>query len=189
MRDIDIREALLSLHRGEPDTRVVEELGLCQGVSRVDVAVVNGSIHGYEIKSERDTLVRLPAQKDVYSQVLDYVTIVTAQTHAKKVAKEIPSWWGIWSVGCEQGDIHFEVTREAFRNPNINAYALAQLLWREEALQVLSDRKMAIGIRSKSREHLWSRLASNLTVEDLGAIVRERLKQRSSNWRPLGRQD
>jgi len=58
MREIDIRRALLAdvrqRHRDEPDTLIREELGVCQGIARVDLAVVNGSVHGYEIKSEQD---------------------------------------------------------------------------------------------------------------------------------------
>jgi len=36
------------------------------GASRIDRAVVNGSVHGYEIKSETDDLTRLPAQARAY---------------------------------------------------------------------------------------------------------------------------
>ncbi len=60
MREIDIRLALRAklekLHPGESDTLLGQELGLCQGFARVDLAVVNGTVHGYEIKSEQDTL-------------------------------------------------------------------------------------------------------------------------------------
>ena len=66
MRDSDIREVLLDSWQkkyfSDESTRVFEELGLCQGDARVDVAVVNGSIHGFEIKSERDSLDRLSNQ-------------------------------------------------------------------------------------------------------------------------------
>ena len=37
-------------------TRIVDDLGLRHGVARVDVAVVNGIIHGYELKSDKDNL-------------------------------------------------------------------------------------------------------------------------------------
>ena len=54
MRDIDIRRTLLASiteqHPFDDGTIVVEELGLCQGTARVDVAAVNGTIHGYEIE-------------------------------------------------------------------------------------------------------------------------------------------
>ena len=59
MRDVDIRRALRTRVRDSDDMKealVVDELGLCQGRARIDLAVVNSSLHGYEIKSERDTL-------------------------------------------------------------------------------------------------------------------------------------
>jgi hypothetical protein len=188
MRDIDIRRRLRSderLHPRDPDTRIVEELGLCQGVARVDLAVVNGTIHGYEIKSDRDTLARLPGQVAIYNRVLDYVTVVTACTHADNVRKVVPEWWGIWAVAGDQAEIQLESVRGPARNPAVSASALAQLLWRDEALQALADRGLAAGMRSKTRQQIWRRLASELTLEDLGQVVRERIKSRSADWRSL----
>jgi hypothetical protein len=55
VRDRDVREALhrkvLKEHHGDADTLVLDELGLRHGTCRVDIAVVNGYLHGYEIKS------------------------------------------------------------------------------------------------------------------------------------------
>ena len=80
IKDIDIRQVLLKKlsaeYRYDPDTIIIEELGLCQGEARIDLALVNGFIHGYEIKSERDTLERLPSQIEIYCRTLDTVTIV-----------------------------------------------------------------------------------------------------------------
>jgi hypothetical protein len=187
MRDIDIRRALLGkmdhLHNGDSDTLIVQELGLCQGTARVDVAVVNGSIHGYEIKSERDTLFRLPGQTDIYSRTLDFVTIVTAPSHADAIRKTVPYWWGIWSAVQQGNEVLLHKLRRSRRNPSIDPFALAQLLWREEALQALTDLGLVTGLRSKPREILWNRLASELTVKELGTIVRQYLKRRGPTWR------
>jgi hypothetical protein len=186
MRDIDIRRALLAeiedRHRGEPDTVIRQELGLCQGFARVDLAVVNGSVHGYEIKSEHDTLARLAGQAEIYNRTLDFVTIVTAATHATKINNTVPSWWGILNAVQDGDEVRLDISREASQNPGIDPYALAQLLWRDEALQALLDRRLATGMRSKPREELWRRLASELTLEELGHIVRDRLKHRA-DWR------
>ena len=186
MRDIDIRRRLRAderLRLGESDTRIVEELGLCQGLARVDIAVVNGTIHGYEIKSEKDTLTRLPSQATIYNSVLDYITVVTAPTHADKICTIIPDWWGIWVVADGQAGIQLEALRESVQNPGVSAFALAQLLWRDEALRALVDRGLAEGLRSKSRREIWHRLASELTLEELGNTVRECIKNRGSDWR------
>lgn len=80
LRDLDIRRALRALlaegHAGEPGARVVDELGIRQGSARVDLAVINGSINGFEIKSDADRLDRLGRQRDAYGTVLDTVTLV-----------------------------------------------------------------------------------------------------------------
>jgi hypothetical protein len=66
-----LRSRLLVEHAHDPETVLIEELGLRRGLVRVDIAVVNGLLHGYEIKSDRDSLRRLAKQVDVYSAVLD----------------------------------------------------------------------------------------------------------------------
>jgi hypothetical protein len=186
MRDIDIRKALreimASVHGNEPDTLIVEELGLCQGTARVDLAVVNGSLHGYEIKSERDTLIRLPAQTEVYSRTLDFVTIVGAQSHEDKISSMVPAWWGIWIAAQEADRLRLQEKRAPRKNPSTDPFSVAQFLWREEALQALADYNLAAGMKSKTRDKLWRRLAG-LDVTVLSSIVRERLKQRGTDWR------
>ena len=52
-----------------PGTLFVNELGLNHGRFRADIAVMNGKLVGYEIKTDQDTLVRLPAQIDGYNEV------------------------------------------------------------------------------------------------------------------------
>jgi len=189
MRDIDIRRALLSemerRHAGDGNTILVEELGICNGAARVDVAVVNGSVHGYEIKSERDTLQRLPLQICEYNRVFDYVTIVVSSPHLMKVKQAVPKWWGI-SLAEKSGDeVKVVQVRQARKNASLDRFALAQLLWRDEALEALAARGLDKGMRSKPRERMWAKLANSLTERDLGEVVRSKLKRRGPAWRDL----
>lgn len=73
MGDSEVRDAVLSkLDRqyfGDRHTRIVEEMGIWSGSVRIDIAVINGQLHGYELKSARDTLQRLPTQAELYSKV------------------------------------------------------------------------------------------------------------------------
>ncbi|WP_423201806.1 sce7726 family protein [Edaphobacter modestus] len=171
------------LHPDKTDTLVVEELGLCQGIARVDLAVVNGTIHGYEIKSELDTLVRLKSQAEIYSKTLEFVTIVAASSHIPGIENTVPPWWGIWSAIQIGQEVRLKESRKAKRNPSLAPEALVQLLWREEALQILLEHKLARGVASKSRQHIWDRLCASFSVEELGDLVRTSLKQRPSSWR------
>ena len=192
MRDIDIRRALRCdvnrLHGNAPDTIVLEELGLCQGTARVDLAVINGSVHGYEIKSERDTLARLPSQSESYNRVFDYVTVVVATSHFRKIADAVPKWWGISVALPKAGTVKIVPKRKPRLNIGIDAFSLAQLLWRDEALEELQALGLGAGMKSKPRREIWKSLATSIPVEQLGEIVRRRIKQRGPDWRSHGRQ-
>ena len=97
MNDPRLRRALkskvLARYAKDPDTRIVDELGLRHGIARVDIAVVNGIIHGYELKSDKDNLKRLPHQIQIYGSVLDKVTLSQQVPHTRpKRRTEQMSW-------------------------------------------------------------------------------------------------
>jgi hypothetical protein len=173
-------------HEAEAGTLILDELGLCQGAARVDLAVINGSLHGYEIKSECDTLERLPDQRYVYGRTLDFVTIVTSAKHAPKIRESVPRWWGIWAANPSTAGIELREVRRPRPNPAVDARAVAELLWRDEALEELESRALAHGLRGKPRRELWARLAAAMPLDELCAIVRDRLKQRQQ-WRVAAR--
>jgi hypothetical protein len=186
MRDRDIRAVLhhhlAELHLNEPDTLFVDELGLCQGESRIDIAVINGSLNGYEIKSEKDTLNRLPIQRNIYGKTLDTVTIVTSGCHLSEVLKIIPEWWGVIEVSANSGRACLEVIRDCQQNPDVDPYSMIQLLWRDEVLDELAKRGLERGVKGKPRPLLWKTLVNNLRPDEISAIVRHRLKNRLK-WR------
>jgi hypothetical protein len=191
MRDLDIRQALTSRlrqeHHGDPDTLIVEELGVARGACRVDVAVVNGALCGWEIKSERDTLVRLPAQVEAYGDVFDEATIVASERHLDGLLTMVPVWWGVELAHAGTGGaVVVELHRSPQPNPGIVPVAVAQLLWRDEALALLTDLGRDAGLRSKSRPALWAALADLLPIDDLRAHVRRTLRARTS-WRDTDR--
>ena len=186
MKDIDIRKALfagaLKEHRDEPDTRIVEELGLNHGEARIDVAVVNGVIHGFEIKSQKDTLDRLPLQLPIYSSSLDYVTLVVHESHVRKACEIIPKWWGVQVVKGSAENVTFHKRRSSKPNPSIDLVCLLRLLWRNEAYQILVESGVTRGYKSKSKDLIYAKILETLTPEESGAKVRAALKQRE-NWR------
>jgi hypothetical protein len=188
MRDGDIRRQLRGdlarAHGDDPDTLIVDELGLIASGARVDLAVINGSLHAYEIKSAADTLARLPGQAKAYSAAFDAVTIVAASRHVEKLAAAVPDWWEIVesSAGADGGVILTQI-RAGAANASVDGYAVAQLLWRDEALVVLTARGLDRGLRNKPRRTLWRALADGVPVDELGQVVRDALRAREQ-WRP-----
>jgi hypothetical protein len=190
MRDIDVRAALRtvvdSYFSHEPGTIRIEELGILNGSSRVDLAVINGSLHGYEIKSAADTLERLPSQVQAFSSVFDTVTLIVADRHAVEGATLIPSWWGIYQATEKpDGSVNLQLRRRPKRNREVHPVSLASLLWRDELIQVLASRGVT-GVANKNREALHHVIAETIQIDDLRSTVRSVLKSRE-NWRPDAR--
>jgi hypothetical protein len=182
MRDSDIRLALDTLLRAryvrEPETIIRHEVGLCEGKRRIDVIVVNSELCGYEIKSDEDTLKRLLGQAETYGQVLDRATLVTTGRHTDHALAMLPNWWGIIVARTEHGHICLDSVREPALNSQHIALSLAQLLWREEALEELRLRNKSRGLSNKARYYLWVALTNALSLDELRSVVCARLKAR-----------
>ncbi|MCL5801665.1 MAG: sce7726 family protein [Gammaproteobacteria bacterium] len=181
--DTDIRAALrkklTSTYGGHPETVVLDELGVCRGEVRVDVAVINGKIHGYEIKSDRDSLRRLTGQIELYSKVLDQATLVAGERHLGAVAAMLPEWWGLLVVKSTSNGLHFETVRCAQMNPARDARALAEFLWLEDSIALLEQHGLDRGVRTKPRRVIWDRIYESFDIEVIAAAVRAKLKSRA----------
>jgi hypothetical protein len=181
MRDSDVRSAVKDWlgSRYGTETRIVEEMGIWSGSVRIDVAVINGELQGFELKSERDTLARLESQAELYNQVFDRMTLVTAKRHLDKAVSKVPNWWGITCATMTQSDgAKLCQVRQARRNPNIDPIQLARLLWRPEALAILERRGLSRGFKSRPAEVICARLVDVLSLKELASEVRETLKCR-----------
>lgn len=182
MRDPEIRTELhrrLQLRHGnDPNVRIVDEMSVLTGECRIDVALINGRLEGFEIKSESDSLTRLPRQAVAYGQVFDRLTVICAERHLEQALILLPQWWGVEAAERRGAGTRIVRKRAARANPAVEPQAVAQLLWRSEALAALEARDAARGLRSKPRRTLWSALAETMPRRELGALVRDTLRAR-----------
>lgn len=150
---------LKEYRKKEPKAEIFEELGVRHGTARIDYAIINGEMCGYEIKSDRDTLERLPEQAREFSEVFDKLTLVVGKRHLYHAIHEIPEWWGvIIAKESKSGKIILQTIRGPEQNKMQKGISVARLLWRAEALKILVQRNKADGIRSKPREFVYQRL-------------------------------
>jgi hypothetical protein len=174
---------LKSALMGMPDVRVIEEFGVSNGDGRVDIAVINGCLHGFEIKSDRDSLERLPDQIRLFSASMDAMTLVVGWRHVVAAMRIVPRWWGVQLADFDHdGDVILTELREPEENPSPNPVAVAALLWRNEALGLLHRIAADRGVRSKPRACIYERLASSFSLDQLRLSVLEQLKLRE-DWR------
>jgi hypothetical protein len=187
LRDGDIRSALIDklkkLYSHDPHTIILHEFGLFEHRVRIDLAVVNGLMSGFEIKSDADTLERLPYQQEIYNRIFDNVVIVVGRSQLSKVKAVIPQWWGIWVAWNNTDKVEFRVAREPGENQNVDPHALVRCLWKQEALEIVKEKGLYEKKLDKSRRAvLWDILADSIPTDELKELVCSHLKQRY-DWR------
>lgn len=119
--DGDIRAPLVawiaSQHPMDGSTGILHELEMSRPSGRIDLAVVNGELAGFEIKSDKDTFARLSRQAKAYSAFFDKVTLVTTETHIERAKNIIPRWWGLILFDRHQ---QFHAVREPGHNKAVD---------------------------------------------------------------------
>jgi len=187
MNDQDIRtvlkEELTRKYAKDNDTIVLDEFGIKHGTTRIDLVVVNHQLHGYEIKSDLDSLRRLPDQIRSYGSVMDRVTLVVGYRHAYDALIMVPEWWGVRlaEMSKPNGIMTLSDARSACDNPEVDLNAVTALLWRNEALALLDEMGAASGLRSKARREIYRRLVDLSDPDLLRFRVRQQLKFRQAS--------
>jgi hypothetical protein len=178
-----LRSRYLRHYRGRGDVLVIDELGLAHAQSRIDLAVFNGHLHGYEIKSANDTLDRLPRQLAFYCDTLQKLTFVVAARHLEAASVIAPYWCGLIEVvEGPRGGVTFATRQRATVNPNLDPFMLAHLLWRPEAQQLLRLRGASSSDLNAPRKHLCRILADEVPVRELAPAIKAAMASRTG-WR------
>ena len=165
------------------NAEVFEEFGVRHGAARIDFAIINGVMCGYEIKSDRDTLERLQEQVKEFNTVFDKLTLVVGKRHLYQAMHFIPEWWGVMVAKVDAHDqVFFQTIRESETNNGQVKISIARLLWRREALRILEERDSADGVRHKPREFIYERLANVSDINTLKVQVSALLVSREG-WR------
>lgn len=184
VRDQDIRcvlkARLRAMHGDQAETRIFDELAICQARARADIAVVNGHLAGFEIKSGADRLDRLPQQVRYYGQVFDYACVVAASRYVETLLRRLPDWWGVWVAEAAEDSVMLSTVRASRPNPDPNINARAALLWRDEMSRILSAHGAPPAIARLPRRTLLARLVDYLDEDILANEVRAALRARTS---------
>jgi hypothetical protein len=168
-------------------SRIFQEFALPQQGARIDLALVNSQLSGFEIKTDRDSLARLPSQELAYGKVFDRLYLVAQSRHIDKGADLLPSWWGLIELTSGKWVQH----RPAGRNPKVDLTAVVKLLWRDEAYALLEQIGESRGLRSAPKAALWGAISDSAFVAKnpagLRRYVRTALKKRAGQTAELER--
>jgi hypothetical protein len=178
LRDSDIRVRLadwiLERHAAEPDTKILHELQIPRPSARVDLAVVNGRLTGFEIKSDCDSSARLGRQAMSFSQVFERMTLVTTSRHACSLPSKVPEWWEVVVFDRHK----FHVRRRGRQNKNVDEVKLLHLLTKTELFEVEQLAGAGGGSKARLKEDVIGSIAGFASKSRIRATVRQVLKNR-----------
>lgn len=176
--DPEIRESLRKL-LSTKSSRLVEEFSVENGISRADIVNISSAeLHGYEIKSDVDTLTRLTGQVHSYGKVFSRMTLVVGASHIKQAMYMIPEWWGVTlAKKNSEGVVVFSQIRKARLNPSLDSSSLLKLLFKEEINVVMKSNSFAKD-SSATKTGLSHNLLSQLNDEEIQKAVSASLFRR-----------
>lgn len=165
VRDADVRDGLAvevsSRMSGQPHL-LVPEVDIRWSIpARADALLIANRICGFEIKSDIDTLTRLPRQVEAYGQVVERAYLVVGERHRAKATELVPAWWHIWVASWREEKVVVRETRRGRLNPAVSPLAVTSFLSRQQLIAELV--------------RLGEKRLSSKTVDDLRLLLVGRL--------------
>jgi hypothetical protein len=103
--------------------------------SKADLVLINGETIAYEIKTELDSLDRLPSQLASYQAAFDRVYVVSHEKHLERIAERLPSEVGLL---CLTPQYTISTAREAVAaRSRIDAGVMFDILRRDEYTAII----------------------------------------------------
>jgi len=145
----------------------------------IDIAVIDKKyFYGYEIKSDIDTLRRLPMQMQIYGYVLDKITIVVGVSKFIKINAIVPNFWGIIVAHNVNGKIVLQRIRSPKLNKHINKNWLSKKLWKSDIVAILRIKNLYKGRSKYCKDELLGVFMENISLDELRYYIRNVLINR-----------
>lgn len=144
MRDSEMRAAVsqhIEARVRDREYLLVPEVDVRWSVpGRLDAMMIADRITGFELKSEADSLARLPRQIHTYGAVAERAVLVVAPRHLQAGLAAAPAWWSVWAAIDGIDGVKLRQVQRGKLNPGINLLAVLSFLPRETILAELQRR-------------------------------------------------
>lgn len=154
------------------DVVLINELALENFSRRADIALVNGNIELFEIKSEADNLLRLSGQIETFTRYCDKMHVVAAPRHIEDILSSTPNEVAVWQL---DGSGIIKIVRRGKKQTLRDKQSLLRLININELKHLL--RENAVKVSIQRRKYLEA-AAMELPVSMIRSGVLELLKER-----------
>lgn len=158
------------------DAVLVNEMVVANWSRRADLAVANGKLHAFEIKSDLDTLRRLQAQVETYLYSFDKVTVVTTSRFLNVVKGMLPPEVEIWEAEKVHETVSIRIARRGRAIEIRNKRNLCGFLHKPEIVALLRSQGVKSNVGAPREELI--KMTEYLQVKKVREYVLKAIKAR-----------
>ncbi|UVN46216.1 sce7726 family protein [Pseudomonas mosselii] len=158
------------------DAVIINEMVVANWSRRADIAVANGRLYGFEIKSQFDSLKRLPGQLESFQEHFDKVVVVAAPKFISSIERDYPESIGILEVSLSSGRPRLRQVRAGRIKEVKDIARLTSLITKSELERFLRVSGASNGT-NLSRSEMARKLSAR-HVQKLRAYVLSCIKER-----------
>lgn len=155
---------------------IINEMVVANWSRRADLAVANGHLQAFEIKSDFDSLKRLDGQLETFTSRFEKVTVICSPKFTYEITKKVTSKVGIIEyLSTEQG-IRFKIVQRGRISLPVNKSVYINFLLKKELQLFLIENGKSF-LAESGRESL-ERIAEKLPLSKIRAFVLRAIKLR-----------
>lgn len=176
-KNIIAQKIFLKNHRNNSSVMLTE---LRVGSNKADCVIVNGNTVCYEIKTEFDTLKRLPEQVSTYLKVFEKVNVICAENHIKNVISIVPENVGIIKLTAKNS--LKEIRKASYNQTDIDRDLMISSLRKSEYVFIAEN--LSDGSLTSTNMDVFSdclNIFNQSNDEDLRKLYRTALKKYRRN--------
>lgn len=162
------------LNKSNDITAIINELPYYNSSRFIDLTFLGKKhLHTIEIKSEKDSLLRLKGQVKDLLAISDYVSVAVSESHIADITQILPSKVGIISVSKEK----VTTVRKPQKNSDFKEYVLLTLLPKKLVMEIAKSYKLECK-SNISVDELRKKVSQKAHVKSLHKLVIEFLAKK-----------
>lgn len=166
------------------DATIINEMVVANWSRRADLAVANGCLQAFEIKSDFDSLKRLDGQLEIFTSRFEKVTVVCAPKFTYEVKKKVTPEVGVIEYLHDSKGIRFKIVQRGRTSPIANKKIYINFLLKKELQSLLVENN--IKFLSENGRSVLERIAENISLSKIRFFVlnaiKKRYKETSDNY-------
>lgn len=187
LREQDIKIALIDwlYKKGMlSDATIINEMVVANWSRRADLAIANGHLQAFEIKSDFDSLKRLDGQLKIFNSRFEKVTIVCAPKFTCEVSKRVSSDVGVVEYQSNNRGVRFKIIQKGRVCSRLNKFVYLGFLLKSEIKDLLNQYEIAYSneLNRGCLEVLASKLALNKIREFAITSIKNRYHATSNEF-------